>query len=117
VNGVILPVRVDASHPLAWGLAAANADGRVFVLHTEDLSFEPTDAFETVVGFPTELRAVSGVVSEEKLDRISASSWLVDASLGHGRLILFADDPLFRLMWRSNLVLFTNALLHGPLMR
>jgi len=117
VNGVILPVQVDASHPLAWGLGAANADGRAFVLHTEDLSFEPTDAFETVVSFAPEVRAVSGVVSEDKLDQISASSWLVDASLGRGRLILFADDPLFRLMWRSNFVLFTNALLHGSLMR
>ena len=117
VNGVILPVRVDASHPLAWGLGEANADGRAFVLHIEDLSFEPTDAFETVVGFAPDLTAVSGVVSDEKLAEIAASSWLVDASAGRGRLILFADDPLFRLMWRSNFVLFTNALLHGPLMR
>ncbi len=117
VNGVILPVRVDASHPLAWGLGAANADGRAFVLHIEDLSFEPDESFETVVGFAPGLTAVSGVVSGEKLSGIAASSWLVDARAGRGRLVLFADDPLFRLMWPSVFVLFTNALLHGPLMR
>lgn len=117
VNGVILPVRADGSHPLAWGLGAANAGGRAFVLHIEDLSFEPADGFETVVGFAPELAAVSGVVSEAKLAEIAASSWLVDAPAGRGRLVLFADDPLFRLLWRSNFVLFTNALLHGPLMR
>ncbi|MFO7588065.1 MAG: M14 family zinc carboxypeptidase [Gemmatimonadota bacterium] len=117
VNGVILPVRVDGAHPLAWGLGLANEAGLAFVLHIEDLSFEPEESFETVLGFESELRAVSGVVSEAKLAEIAASSWLASVRTGRGRLVLFADDPLFRLMWRSNFVLFTNALLHAPLMR
>lgn len=116
INGVILPVRVDRAHPLAWGLGLANEAGRSFVLHIEDLSFEPEESFETVLSFESDLSAVSGVVSEAKLAEISASSWLVSARSGRGRLVLFADDPLFRLMWRSNFVLFANALLHAPLM-
>ena len=32
-------------------------------------------------------------------------------------IVLFADDPLFRLMWPSQFILFANALLLGPVMR
>ncbi|MDT8435132.1 MAG: M14 family zinc carboxypeptidase [Gemmatimonadota bacterium] len=117
VNGVILPVRIDEAHPLAWGLGRGNAAGRAFVLHTEDLSFEPAEGIEPVLAFEDELRPVAGVMSESKLRDIAASAWLVTRRLGRGRLVLFADDPLFRQMWPSNFVLFTNALLHGPALR
>jgi hypothetical protein len=114
VNGVILPVRADSAHPLAAGAGLANAERRQFVLHLGDLVFEPADGFETVIAFEEGVEAVSGVVSEWKLQDLSASAWLAAARVGQGQVILFADDPLFRLMWPSQFVLFTNALLLGP---
>ncbi len=117
VTGVILPVRADPSHPLGWGAGLGNRAGRKFVLHIADLSFEPAEEFETVISFEDELRAVSGVMSDAKLEELSSSSWLASARVGDGRVILFADDPLFRLMWPSQFILFSNALLLGPLMR
>lgn len=114
VNGIVLPVRADSAHPLAAGAGMGNADRRQFVLHLNDLVFEPSDGFESVLAFEKGVRAVSGVVSESKLEDLGASGWLVAASEGRGKLILFADDPLFRLMWPSQFVLFTNALLLGP---
>ncbi|MGW8283752.1 MAG: hypothetical protein ACWGON_10675, partial [Gemmatimonadota bacterium] len=116
VNGVILPVRTDPEHPLAWGAGLGNRAGMEFVLHIQDLSFEPADEFETVVSFDAGLQAVSGLMSDAKLEELSASSWLVSAGVGQGRVILFADDPLFRLMWPSQFILFLNALLLGPAM-
>ncbi len=116
VNGVILPVRTDSAHPLAWGWGLGNQAGKEFVLHIQDLSFEPADEFETVVSFDTGLRAVSGLVSDTKLEELSSSSWLASTGVGDGRVILFADDPLFRLMWPSQFILFVNALLLGPVM-
>ena len=56
-------------------------------------------------------------MSDAKLEEISSSSWLASARAGDGRVILFADDPLFRLMWPSQFILFSNALLLGPVMR
>jgi hypothetical protein len=117
VHGIILPVRVDADHPLGWGSGTGNDSRRAFVLHLEDLAFEPSDRFATVVAFEEGVQAVSGVASESVLQELSASSWLVTGRVGSGRVILFADDPLFRLMWRSNFPLFTNALLLGPALR
>jgi hypothetical protein len=108
-----LAVRVTA-HPLAAGAGLGNAERRQFVLHLEDLVFEPSDGFESVLAFEKGVRAVAGVVSESKLEDLGASAWLVAANVGRGKLVLFADDPLFRLMWPSQFVLFTNALLLGP---
>jgi hypothetical protein len=117
VNGVVLPVRADPAHPLAWGAGLANAERRQFVLHLSDLVFEPDDGFETVLAFEEDVEAVSGVVSDSRLADLAASAWLAAARVGSGHVILFADDPLFRLMWPSQFVLFSNALLLGPTMR
>ena len=113
VTGVVLPLRVDREHPLAWGATGGNDEGAFFALHYTDLSFEPAEEFESVVHFPLDVSEVSGVISRSKLDQVAGSSWLVVGSRGEGRVILFADDPLFRLFWRSSFVLFTNALLYG----
>ena len=117
VSGVILPVHTDPSHPLGWGAGLGNLAGREFVLHIADLSFEPSDRFETITSFEQDLQAVSGVMSDAKLEELSSSSWLATATAGDGRVVLFADDPLFRLMWPSQFILFANALLLGPVMR
>jgi hypothetical protein len=117
VTGIILPLSVDTDHPLAWGAGMANKGRASFTLHLNDLGFEPTAGHQTVAAFGEGVDAVSGVVSESKLAEIAASSWLSVARSGRGQVILFADDPLFRLMWPANFVLFTNALIYGPLLR
>jgi hypothetical protein len=117
VTGIILPLVVDAEHPLAWGAGRGNEAGALFAFHREDLVLEPDAGFETVASFGAGLAAVSGAVSARKLAAIAESSWLAVAKVGRGKVIMFTDDPLFRLMWRSNYVMFTNALLYGPRIR
>jgi hypothetical protein len=114
VNGVILPARPDPAHPLAWGAGMGNLERRMFILHLGDILFEPSSAFETVLALEPGVEAVSGVVSESKLQELGGTAWLASARVGRGHLVLFADDPLFRLMWPSQFVLFTNVLLLGP---
>ena len=48
------------------------------------------------------------------MDRLRRSSWLVERRLGRGSLILFADDPLYRMMWYAGFQPYTNAVLLGP---
>lgn len=114
VPGTILPLRLDADHPITFGAGIDGDPNAYFVLHTGGAVFEPDAAFETVAHFPANLQKVSGVISAENLERLSESTWLARKSLGRGSIILFADDPLFRHFWYSGFQLFTNALLIGP---
>lgn len=114
VPGTILAVRLDPDHPLAFGAGVDGDPERLYVLHNEGRTFEPNDRFESVAFFPDGLEKVSGVISRRNLERLSQSTWLATRRVGAGRVILFADDPLFRHFWYSGYQLYTNALLLGP---
>jgi hypothetical protein len=113
VPGTILEVQLDPGHPLAAGASADALDNRMFVL-SRGRSFEPDESFESVAFFPEGLRKVSGVISEKSLERLDRSTWLAEAGMGRGSLILFVEDPLFRMFWYSGFQLYTNALIYGP---
>jgi hypothetical protein len=115
VPGAVLQVRLDPGHPLAWGAGADGVADRLFVLHEGDRVFEPQERTETVAFFDTDLRATAGVISARNLGRLEQGAWLLSRPLGQGRVILFADDPLFRLFWRSTQPLYVNALLLGAM--
>jgi hypothetical protein len=113
VPGTILKVQLDPRHPLAAGGSADGLDGEMFVL-SRGRAFEPADGFESVAFFPEGLEKISGVISEESLDRLDRSTWLAEVRVGRGSLILFVEDPLFRMFWYSGFQLYSNALLLGP---
>ncbi|NNK64501.1 MAG: zinc carboxypeptidase [Gemmatimonadetes bacterium] len=112
--GTVLEVQLDPGHPLAFGAGAMPAGSdRMFVLST-GAGFEPSEDFESAAWFGDDAQGVSGVIGEETVERLRESSWLVQRGLGGGQLILFADDPLFRMMWYSGFQPYANALLLGP---
>jgi hypothetical protein len=112
--GTVLEVQLDPGHPLAFGAGAMPVGSdRMFVLST-GVGFEPSEDFESAAWFGDDAQGVSGVIGEETVDRLQESSWLVQRGLGGGQLILFADDPLFRMMWYSAFQPYANALLLGP---
>lgn len=111
--GTIFQAQLDPDHPLSFGAEAGGPQGRVFVLST-GAGFEPDEAFESVAYFPEDLDRISGVVSEETLERLARSSWLIQHPLGEGSVILFADDPLFRMFWYGGFQLLANAILVAP---
>jgi hypothetical protein len=113
IPGSILKVHVDPRHPLAAGASADALDNELFVL-SRGRAFEPEEDFESVAFFPEGLEKISGVISAEGLDRLDRSTWLAQVGMGRGSLILFAEDPLFRMFWYSGYQLYTNALLLGP---
>ncbi len=113
VPGTILEVKLDPRHPLAAGASADGVDAGMFVL-SRGRAFEPSDGFESVAFFPENLEKISGVISDENLRRLDQSTWLADARVGRGHLILFVEDPLFRMFWYSGFQLYANALLMGP---
>lgn len=113
IPGTILRLALDPGHPLAAGAGADGLPETYFGLST-GRGFEPEDRFESVAWFPDTLERVSGVISEANLERMAQSSWMVRVPVGSGRAILFADDPLFRMLWYSGFSLYANAILRGP---
>lgn len=114
IPGTILPVTLDPRHPLTFGAGAGGGpDDRLFVL-SAGTAFEPDPAFESAGFFPEGLDRISGVIAERHLERLDRSAWLVQRRLGSGKVVLFADDPLFRMFWYSGWVLYTNAILLAP---
>ena len=113
VPGTILKVSLDPRHPLAAGGSADGLTNEMFVL-SRGRAFEPSDGFESVAFFPQDLGRISGVITEESLDRLGQSTWLAQVGVGRGSLILFVEDPLFRMFWYSGFQLYANALLMGP---
>jgi len=90
VPGAIFSVTLDPAHPLAFG---AGLDDRT----SSKISMR-----------------LSGVISPENVRRLGQGGWLVSKQMGRGSIVLFADDPLFRLFWRSAQPLLLNAILLGP---
>jgi hypothetical protein len=114
IPGTVLQARMDPAHPLTWGAATAGNDRQLFVLHRGGRVFEPARGLEAAVHFPADVARIAGVISQESLDRLAEGAWLVTARLGRGSVVLFADDPLFRLFWHATHPLYVNALLLGP---
>ena len=114
-HGAILEAHLDPRHPLTWGSSFDQHPDRIFILNGGDRIFEPADNLEAVAWFEDDLEATSGVISGERLARMEEGAWLVSRSYGSGEIILFADDPLFRLFWKATMPLYRNALLIGDL--
>ncbi|MEN8375934.1 MAG: M14 family metallopeptidase [Gemmatimonadota bacterium] len=118
VPGTIFELSLDPAHPLAFGAGVSSAgDGdadKLFVLHSGDLAFMPDEEFESAAYFPAELAELSGVISEENLESLEQRAWLVSRRMGAGKVILFADDPLFRHFWFGAFQPYANAVLLGP---
>jgi hypothetical protein len=114
VPGTILPLRLDPAHPLAFGAGLDGRPGETFTLHQGTTVFEPAENLETVAYLPRNPTRISGVISPENLRRLGEGSVVATRRMGQGSVILFADDPLFRLFWRSMQPLYVNALLMGP---
>jgi hypothetical protein len=114
VPGTILSVHLDPAHPLAFGAAAGGDEtDRMFVL-SSGVGFEPSENAETVAWFPQGLDRIAGVISEQNLERLDRAAWLVERRQGSGRIILFADDPIFRGFWYGAFPLYLNAILVAP---
>jgi hypothetical protein len=112
--GTIFAARLDPAHPLAVGASAGADSSRMFVLHAGPLVFEPDDAYESVAYFEKKLDKVSGFISPLGLERLSQGTWLAFKTVDRGRVILFANDPLFRHFWYGGYQPFLNAIMVGP---
>ena len=61
------------------------------------------------------LDAKHGLIASEELLR--GTAYLIDEPTGRGHVILFAEDPNFRFLWRTSQQMFMNSVLLAPSLR
>jgi hypothetical protein len=111
IPGTMLRVKLDPSHPLGFGY-----DGSIAVFKTSSTVFELSDRGYNVGIYAASPR-LSGYLSAENEKNIEDTPYLVHEQLGGGNVVLFADDPNFRLFWDGLNKVFLNSVLLMPSIR
>lgn len=108
--GAILATRLTPHHPLAAGLPASPP-----VLFSGSTVLLPTgDPQVDVLTAAPEAPVLTGMAWPEAEARLEGSLLVSLERVGRGAVVLFAQDPDFRLFWRGTAPLFLNAVLYGP---
>lgn len=110
VPGTIFRAEVtDARHPLVRGYSTEFP-----VMVWSSLAFDPDAAVEAPVHIADAARArISGFAFPESVDHLAGTPYVVRDRKGSGSVILFLDDPNFRLYWDGLTRLFFNAVFLG----
>jgi hypothetical protein len=93
IPGAYLKVRVDGSHPLAWGLHAGQGAA---VLDTNNPVLELSPGGENPLAFAKEDLKVSGLLPKPLEAKLQQSAYALRERSGQGAVILLAGDPVFR---------------------
>jgi hypothetical protein len=114
VPGAILRATVDRHHFLTFGYEAEH----VPVLVNSARFFTRSRDGANVVTFEGKDLHLSGFVwPNNTVDLISGTAYLIHEPTGRGHVILYAQDPNFRLFWQGLTRLFLNSLLFAPSLR
>jgi hypothetical protein len=117
IPGALLRVKVDTTHPLAWGLHGAEGA----VLNSSDTLLELSAGGENPLAYPgpakdskeaVDLR-LSGLLPKPLEAKLHHTAYALRERKGRGGLILFAGDPVFRGASPYTTRAFLNALLFG----
>jgi hypothetical protein len=110
VPGVIARAMLDRTHWLTFGYPR----DQLAVQVSNDF-LTPSKKGDNPVSFVGQNLILAGFTWPNNTERLlNGSVWAVVENVGRGKVIVFADNPLFRAFWRGTAGLFTNALLFGP---
>ncbi|PHN08048.1 M14 family zinc carboxypeptidase [Flavilitoribacter nigricans] len=102
--GAIFKLKMDETHPLAFGLS-----DEYFSLKTSTLHYAPMKNSWNV-GVIGENPMVSGFVGAQALEQMKNTVVYGVQERGGGSIVYLVDNPLFRGFWENGLFLFSNAL-------
>ncbi|MBC7186215.1 MAG: zinc carboxypeptidase [Calditrichaeota bacterium] len=109
VPGAIVRTLIDTSHPLGYGCQRT-----MFTFKAGTTAYE-LSAQGHNVGIYADKPRFAGYISEKNQEKIAGTAYLIEESVGKGKVILFADDPTFRLLWRGLTRLIVNAIFFAPM--
>jgi hypothetical protein len=111
VPGIIVRATLDQHHWLSYGYER----NQLPVPINGDGFYVPSKKGENPIVFLGKDLVLSGFGWPDNTERLLAgSAWAVVENVGAGKVILFAEDPLFRGFWKGTEGLMNNALLFGP---
>ncbi len=104
ITGAIFKVKVDNTHPLAYGY-----NQEYFTLKLGSDSYDYLDNGNAVY-LEANTRPVSGFAGSEAQKKIGKSLVFGAESYGSGNVVYMVDNPLFRGFWENGKLFFANAL-------
>ena len=110
IPGTFLKVRVDGSHPLAWGL---HADQGAAILDTSDPILELSAGGENPLYYAKEDLKVSGLLPKAMEAKLQQTAYALRERSGQGQVILLAGDPVFRAQTPFTRRVLLNAIFFG----
>jgi len=106
VPGAIFRAKVYPYHYLSYGY-----EDEVPVLVWSNLAFTVDASVGTPVFFKKgERTLVAGFAFPDSIERLAGTPYLMDEKRGLGHVILYMDDPNFRLYWDGLTRMFFNSL-------
>jgi hypothetical protein len=108
--GAILATRLSPQHPLAIGLPSAPpvlVEGTAVMLPSGD---PRRDVLVAAAQDPV----IAGFAWPEARQRLAGSLLVGAEAHGNGSVVLFVQEPDFRLFWRGTMPLLLNAVMYGP---
>ena len=108
VPGTIFRIKIDPQHPLGFGYSG---EAQVFKMSREALDLGPEG---TNVAWFTASAKVSGYASRENVERFKEKPFLIDEPRGRGHVVLYVEDPNFRVFWYGLNRMFLNSIYFLP---
>lgn len=105
IAGALFKVHLDLSHPLAFGyerdIIAIKRGTHVLQLTANGYN----------VGVFSDGNVLSGYAHERLAENVRDTAFLIDYPIGNGRVVMFNENPHFRMFWHGLTKMFLNAIL------
>jgi hypothetical protein len=108
--GAIIATRLQAQHPLAIGLPSAPP----VLIEGSAVLLPSGDPHRDVLVAASQDMVLAGLAWPEARQRLAGSLLVGVDPHGSGSVVLFAQEPDFRLFWRATAPLLLNAVMYGP---
>lgn len=111
IAGAFFETEIDPTHPLAFGFP----DAQVPVFRTSTRRYpRPSNPYQTAAIYTG---VISGYVSEKNEQQLQQTAAVWGVPVGRGRIIVIADNPVFRGYTRGAERFLTNAVQVGPALK
>lgn len=105
IQGGIIKMEIDATHPLAYGY-----DSHYYTIKNNARAYKFLEKGWNVGYISSLNNAIAGFVGADTKEKLNKNLVFGVEERGRGKIIYFADDPMFRSFWQNGKLFMANAL-------